>query len=443
MSVAPSKPTPTLYGFKDTMSNPNEYFSSPLFNKLVKFPIYNFQEKVFKRTIIDFKHDTYKLFSDSDMKRMIDMTNHIKLNFKTVISNPDMKQYSVKCNNFNEFDNNIIEYPYKEGAYTTTLNECVLLKLIEVFNTLLEQTELNLLYYAYMPKNQFYSYISTDKYIPSLEANKRKIHLMVLPEYHMFVIILLLIGFKGEPILLKTDMNYYSWKIKLNENKNNNDYFIENGRSPSIVIYTQNLEDFINKINKIINIFKILTPMVGSNLVPSLNIKINELIYYGIETRKHKLDNIKNLEKDCSNKLNVNKYKFSEIGKQSWDDCNKQNLETCDEYSNSIKVNRFSYSEPMCKIDKLTNKCIPRPLKKCGDKLFINNLEELNQNEHLCTDILCLQDVKDENNIIEIERGLSGLESGDIEVSAKAGGETNKYIKYKKYKKKYIELKKL
>jgi hypothetical protein len=430
MAAASVKSVLTRYGYiKDTLLNPAEFFSSPLFSKSIKFTIYNLQQKNTTTKTIDFEHQTYKLFSDSNMQKMINMTNHIKENFETVISNTAIEQYSVKCNNFEEFNNNIIEYQYTEGPNITTLDECIKIKLVEVFNDLLEQTNLISSYYTYMPKIGAFTYISTYNYKPSLELNKRKIHLMVLPEYHMFVIILLLVIFIHEPIILKTDMNYYSWKIKLNGNKNNNDYFTASGRSPSIVIYTQNLEDFTKKIHKLITIFKILAPVVGLNLVPSLNIKINELIYYSIETRQYKLDNINNLEKDCSNMTNYNKYKFSEIGKNLWNDCNKQPSATCESYSNSLDINRFSYSEPLCVLNQF--QCIPKPLKKCGVGQFINNLEELNQNEHLCTDVLCLQDVKGEDNIMAIEKGLSSVESGKPEVSAKAGGKTNKYMKYK------------
>lgn len=410
-----------LYGFHIDMKKTELYSVKDFYEKIYKqhfskpinFLIYNVTEKTILQkhiTTINFDYKTYKLFTDQDvlkLKRLAIYLNKSEENFNNVISNMELiNYYRTRCINFDEYNNNMIDYHYFENSNDTglSLSKVLSLKLVDFLYKILNDCNLFNKYFTYMSSKNNYVYVSTYYREKSVEENKRKIHLMVEPKYHIFTIILLIIGLKDEKeFVMKTDMNYYTWSISYNENEENNKYIKKYGRPPSIIIYTSDIDDFIVKMNKIKKIFNSFSHIIGLNKTPSLNIKINELIYYGIETRIVKMNNINELKKDCNNVKNHSKFAFSEHGKTLWDNCSKMTTETCENYSNSYTVNRFSYGNPICLIEN--GKCIPRPLESCNGQYF-RNKEELNKNEHLCTDMLCLQDKINEDNISIIESKL-------------------------------------
>ena len=452
--------------------SPEERYNKFFDNEIFKTPItlfgYNYDDLKYDKMIFD--NINFKLYNNQ--AEIYETAININNNFQDIIDDLKfiksdvLESFKFKSSHYDFINNNHTNIPYRKTNVTlSTINKFKLYKLI---NNILYKLELDKKYQSYIDNNNYHVYIQTIKnYELAPEVNNRKIHLVVKPEYHIFTLIMLIACFKneGEELVLKTTMNYYEWQITSNEkNKNNNEvqqYLKYGGREPSIVIYAKNHNDFIDKLLKIINIFKNFSKIIGLDLPQSYNIRINELIYYGIGTRVIKLNRIEALAKNCLNVDNFNDNKFSEDGKILWEGCRNQTTEGCMKYSNSEPVKRMSGEKPMCEIDLTNGKCIPRPLESCYPNVFYSNKEQLNKNEKMCIDELCLQDYEfgisfDEMGELKLKKEYEHKQklinpqdykkfSNGLIPSIEEDLKTkllNSDKKYMKYKKKYMKIKK-
>jgi hypothetical protein len=345
----------------------------------------------------------YKIFTDefinyinNDMNEIIEKTN-FTLDYidKYLI-------YDARCDNINLYKN-------KLGIYNSdqiiNFSDFSSMKLLHVINKIINNNhKLSENYICYYSGG--YVYIDSIEYPlldPSFTMLNYKLHLMFKPEYHLIILIIIMKMCIDENIKIsyKTWMNYSHSLLEepFPENYHKTKQFNEDGCASCIVIYTYDFNNFINILKGLLQYFDGLFNDIGTGIYPSMNIKINNLIFYAIGTRADKYKIINNLRSDCKNKINYGR--FSNEGVEIWNNCsNQDNKKKCDDYSIHPNNTRFTYGKPICKFED--DQCKPKQLAKC-DNTFINNKAEYiqNKNANKCIDELCYQDIDMSNYKIE------------------------------------------
>jgi hypothetical protein len=251
-------------------------------------------------------------------------------------------------------------------------------------------------------------YIENYAYIGSVinpsknnEIKDLKIHLMFHTRYHLIILIMLMRIFFIKKInnTIKFNLSYYSSTISLPPHPENSaqKYIYElNYRGPLIVIYCNDIDGFERVLNALLECFDGLFHILGTNLTPSFNIKINELLYYSIGARLNKTTMVYDIKANCEKYKNY--ARFSSPGLDIWNNCSSQDSEDkCSAYSSDPQNTRLTNGEPMCRYTE--DKCIPKPLSTClkDDKtnqtIFINNRENYDTHKDKCTDDLCMQEL--------------------------------------------------
>jgi hypothetical protein len=430
--------------------------------------------KMTKKEIMEYKFVT-ELFLDKIITLIMD--NEYKFtsaNVDNYILNNEV------CPHFDILMNNLLFI--KAATSTMSFDNFLSRKFLTMMDEIIEKSNFNSDYMTFIGDDHIY----IKMYGTPISTNKKdlKIHLMFKPKYHILILIMLMKIFKKKNLkyLIKTGLRYYSSLITppYLDGTVKKWYYGFDYRGPLIVIYCEDIAGFRNIISALLECFDGLFDILGSNLTPTFNIKINRLIYYSIGARYNKTDMLADVLADCNNK---NYARFSVPGINVWDNCSNQEhtAEKCIEYSENPKNTRLTYDEPMCRF--IEGKCKPKPLSTCikddvtNQDIFINNKDDYALYANKCTDHLCFQDMQftnystkkkeqerkqqtlddikevkeydakfvedieiELNKILEEKSRLSMVETGVGRVEQSIETKRNT-IKYLKYKLKYLQIK--
>jgi hypothetical protein len=393
-----------------------------------RFRIYTSENNIMSDKVYTTTKDL-DIFDEENICKSMMTANTIMTNINMIIKCENYNKYIIKHSEFDIFTNYYIkeineDYCSKDNEYVN-LHCIIIIKYMTFIKNIISYYKLSDTIATYLQEDYDFIYISNTE----TKSSELKIHLMVKPEFHTLLILLLIFIFKDQLFRFKTHLRFFETKIN---NVDHKEFYDLNYREASVVIYTRDIDDFFVKLNLIHCVFKNSYKIIGLNLSPAFNIKINEMIYYAIGTRSSKLETREDID------TKYNNYKISNITKQKWLNCTNKDVVSCETLSPYEK--RFSPDTTLCKFYK--NICIPRPLITNQRNFVIKNEEKLNKYNNMCIDDLCFQEYnKYDITIEDVEERLQTipeLYTPDNIQQYKSSGE-----KYMKYKTKYLKLKKL